>query len=136
MDCIYRRGIIYSKYLSIIDIFFAVQKVVHVTKNWPNVYGGSCCQCSSESYLIQNTNTNVRFVKQFSIPNKNWIIILELMSTMAEKRRFTTQMIPRNMLKNFFVSLFWSVILIITVTIWWVMQSHQVWSRLDWKQKN
>ena len=61
--------------------FFAVQKVVHVIKNWPNVYGGSCCQCSSESYLILNTNTNVRFVKQFSIPNKNWIIILELMSS-------------------------------------------------------
>ena len=37
--------------------------------------------------------------------------------TMAEKRRFTTQMIARNMLKNFFVSSFWSVILIITVTI-------------------
>ena len=38
-------------------------------------------------------------------------------NTMAEKRRFTTQMIARNMLKKFFVSLFWSVILIITVTI-------------------
>ena len=37
--------------------------------------------------------------------------------TMAEKRRFTTQMIARNMLKKFFVSLFLSVILIITVTI-------------------
>ena len=37
--------------------------------------------------------------------------------TMAEKRRFTTQMIARNMLKKIFVSLFLSVILIITVTI-------------------
>ena len=39
------------------------------------------------------------------------------LNTMAEKRRFTTQMIARNMLKKIFVSLFWSVILIITVTI-------------------
>ena len=37
--------------------------------------------------------------------------------TMAENRRFTTQMIARNMLKKIFVSLFLSVILIITVTI-------------------
>ena len=36
---------------------------------------------------------------------------------MAEKRRFTTQMIAKNILKKFFVSLFWSVILMITVTI-------------------
>ena len=44
---------------------------------------------------------------------QNEIILI----TMAEKRRFTTQMIARNMLKKIFVSLFWSVILIITVTI-------------------
>ena len=44
---------------------------------------------------------------------QNEIILI----TMAEKRRFTTQMIARNMLKKIFVSLFLSVILIITVTI-------------------
>ena len=55
---------------------------------------------------------------------------------MAKKRRFTTQIIAKNILKKFFVSLFWSVILMITVTIQWMLQSHQVWSRLDSKQKN
>ena len=44
-------------------------------------------------------------------------LFLLLIVTMAEKRRFTTQMIARNMLKKIFVSLFLSVILIITVTI-------------------
>ena len=37
--------------------------------------------------------------------------------TMAKKRRFTTQLIAKNILKKIFVSLFWSVILMITVTI-------------------
>ena len=37
--------------------------------------------------------------------------------TMAKKRRFTTEIIARNILRNFFVSLIWSVILMITVTI-------------------
>ena len=54
---------------------------------------------------------------------------------MAKKRRFTTQIIAKNILKKIFVSLFWSVILMITVTIQWMLQSHQVWSRLDSKQK-
>ena len=33
---------------------------------------------------------------------------------MAEKRRFTAQLIARNVLKIFFASLFWSVILMIS----------------------
>ena len=39
------------------------------------------------------------------------------MFTMAKKRRFTTEIIARNILKKFFVSLIWLVILMITVTI-------------------
>ena len=37
--------------------------------------------------------------------------------TMAKKRRFTTEIIARNILRKFFVSLIWSLILMITITI-------------------
>ena len=37
--------------------------------------------------------------------------------TMAKKRSFTTEIIARNILRKNFVSLIWSVILMITVTI-------------------
>ena len=36
---------------------------------------------------------------------------------MAEKHRFTTEMIARNILRKFFVSLIWSVILIRYTTV-------------------
>ena len=36
----------------------------------------------------------------------------------AKKQLFTTEMIARNILRKIFVSLIWSVILMITVTIW------------------
>ena len=51
------------------------------------------------------------FSNQFLFPVSNF------RHTMAEKRRFTTEIIARNILKKFFVSLIWSVILMITVTI-------------------
>ena len=116
----------------------------HYFKKW-HLWNQKSLQCSKNGKNSAKTNAFVLWVTLvLSKIEDFWDYFFSVLEvalffradTMAKKRRFTTEIIARNILRKFFVSLIWSVILMITVTIWWVMQSHQFWSRLDWKQKN